>query len=394
MKKLFLLIIPVFLFITAATMAQTIKMNEIYSRGGGTVYTDPDWIEIYNSGNTSADISGYKIYDSGGQGGTKPKMTFAAGTIIPAKGFLAVVTDISTSTDPSGFGLSSSGEQVWLEDAAGTVIDNVTFPAMAETQTYSRIANGSTWGLVSVMTRGLSNSIIVMNEIYSRGGSTAHPEADWVELYNSSSATVDISGYKIYDSGGQAGTKPKMTLAAGTTIAAKGFLVITTDISTSTDPSGFGLSSSGEEVWLEDNTGVVIDDYTFDAMTETQSYSRVPNGGTFYLVNTVTRGTANQSTVAVEKESKELPSGFALLQNYPNPFNPSTIISFQLPAESFVELKVFDAIGREVTTLVNETKSPGYHQVKFDAGKLSSGIYFYQLKSSNFTQVRKLMFLK
>jgi len=87
-------------------------MNEIYSRGGGAVYTDPDWLELYNSSAAEVDITGYKIYDSGGNGGTKPKMTFASGTKIPAKGFLAVVTDIPTTTDPSGIGLSSGGEEV------------------------------------------------------------------------------------------------------------------------------------------------------------------------------------------------------------------------------------------------------------------------------------------
>ncbi len=132
-----------------------IKMNEIYSRG---VPTDPDWIEIYNGGSTSTDIGGYKIYDGGGQGGTKPKMIIPTGTILPAGGYFVIVTDIVTTIDPSGFGLSSAGEEVWLEDKTGTVIDNVVFPVMDVTQTYSRIPNGSaTWALTSNITRGTVN---------------------------------------------------------------------------------------------------------------------------------------------------------------------------------------------------------------------------------------------
>ena len=132
-----------------------IKMNEIYSRG---VTSDPDWIELYNGGTTAVDIGGYKIYDIGGQGATKPKMVIPTGTTIPAKGYYVVVTDIPTSTDPSGFGLSSAGEEAWLEDKTGTVIDDVVFPAMDVTQTYSRIPDGSTtWALTSNMTRGAAN---------------------------------------------------------------------------------------------------------------------------------------------------------------------------------------------------------------------------------------------
>jgi hypothetical protein len=164
--KLFLTLIAVSLLfiscsreepaVTQTVVAPTIiKMNEIYSRG---TTTDPDWIEIYNGGTTSTDIGGYKIYDSGGQGGTKSKMVIPTGTVIPAGGYYVVVTDISTTVDPSGFGLSSSGEEVWLEDKSGTVIDDVVFPAMETTQTYSRIPNGgSTWALTSNLTKGAAN---------------------------------------------------------------------------------------------------------------------------------------------------------------------------------------------------------------------------------------------
>jgi hypothetical protein len=132
-----------------------IKMNEIYSRG---VTSDPDWIEIYNASSFAVNLGGYKIYDVGGQSGTKPKMVIPTGTMIPAKGYLVVVTDIPTTTDPSGFGLSSAGEEAWLEDATGKVIDDVVFPAMDVTQTYSRIPDGSAnWALTSNMTKGAAN---------------------------------------------------------------------------------------------------------------------------------------------------------------------------------------------------------------------------------------------
>ena len=96
-----------------------IKINEIYSRG---VTSDPDWIEIYNASSFPVNLGGYKIYDVGGQSGTKPKMVLASGTVVPAKGYYVIVTDIATTVDPSGFGLSSGGEEVWLEDALRFVV--------------------------------------------------------------------------------------------------------------------------------------------------------------------------------------------------------------------------------------------------------------------------------
>lgn len=133
-----------------------IVMNEIYSRG---IASDPDWIELYNGADVAVDISGYKIYDNGGFSGTKPKMTFPAGTSIPAKGFLVIVTDIPVSIDPSGFGLSSNGEEVWLENNKGNVIDNVIFPALAVDQSYGRKPDGSAnFFIFTQVTRGASNN--------------------------------------------------------------------------------------------------------------------------------------------------------------------------------------------------------------------------------------------
>jgi len=96
----------------------------------------------------------------------------------------------------------------------------------------------------------------------------------------------------------------------------------------------------------------------------------------------------------VEVEISSLPKEFMLTQNYPNPFNPTTVISYQLPMSSNVSLKVYDAIGREVATLVNEVKDAGYYSTTFDGTKLSSGIYFAKLSSEGKSQIRKLMLLK
>ena len=101
-------------------------------------------------------------------------------------------------------------------------------------------------------------------------------------------------------------------------------------------------------------------------------------------------------------ENKSVPDKFSLEQNYPNPFNPSTKISFAIPTQSFVTIKVYDILGRQVKTLMNETKSPGYYEINFNAATLPSGTYIYEIRAGNpssgsgqsFVETKKMILLK
>ncbi|MBM3421059.1 MAG: lamin tail domain-containing protein [Bacteroidetes bacterium] len=140
--------------------AALIVMNEVQPRG--TTGADADWVEIYNGSDNPVNISGYKIYDSGGQSGSKAKMTFQNGTIIPAKGFFVIVVDDAATANPAGsnFGLSSGGEQVWLENADGFIIDTFTFLSTPDaSHTYGRKPDGSsTFVFFTQITKGSSNN--------------------------------------------------------------------------------------------------------------------------------------------------------------------------------------------------------------------------------------------
>jgi len=92
--------------------------------------------------------------------------------------------------------------------------------------------------------------------------------------------------------------------------------------------------------------------------------------------------------------SAALPSKFQLEQNYPNPFNPSTVISYELPSDSRVELKIYDMLGQEVATLVDGEQSAGYKSVRFIATDIPSGVYFYRVKAGEFTDIKKMLLLK
>ncbi|HVN48243.1 MAG TPA: glycoside hydrolase family 9 protein [Bacteroidota bacterium] len=91
---------------------------------------------------------------------------------------------------------------------------------------------------------------------------------------------------------------------------------------------------------------------------------------------------------------KEVPQGFALYQNFPNPFNPSTVIRYSLPVTNYALLKVYDILGREIATLVNERQTAGVHQVVFNASKFASGVYFYQLQCGATCVTKKLVLMK
>lgn len=113
------------------------------------------------------------------------------------------------------------------------------------------------------------------------------------------------------------------------------------------------------------------------------------------------------TSLSGERWSKEIkviagaPDKFELFQNYPNPFNPTTTISYQLPADSKVTIKIYDVLGKEVSTMFDGTQKAGYYENRFDAGRLSSGMYIYRLiaksnngKSGEYSSIKKMMVLK
>ncbi len=201
--------------------------------------------------------------------------------------FTSVVMTASGNTYSADIPAQSGGVTVTYYIHALNVIDKAsTSPANAPTTTAAYTVGAA---------------LIVMNEIQARGV-TGDP--DWIEIYNGSDSPVNISGYKIYDSGGQSGSKPKMTFPTGTTIAAKGFFVVVVDDAATANPAGsnFGLSSGGEQIWLENASGYVIDTFTFGVTADaTQTYGRKPDGSTTFVVFTqITKGSSNNNAATAK----------------------------------------------------------------------------------------------
>ncbi len=136
----------------------------------------------------------------------------------------------------------------------------------------------------------------------------------------------------------------------------------------------------------------------FGNSNSTKMYSFADNnlstGKYLYRLKQIDNDGQYKYSESIEVDFNALPVEFSLWQNYPNPFNPTTNITYSLPSSQFVTLKIFTLLGEEIATLVNEPKEAGSHTINFDASKLTSGIYLYQIQAGQFNQVRKMLLLK
>jgi hypothetical protein len=160
--------------------------------------------------------------------------------------------------------------------------------------------------------------------------------------------------------------------------------VFGTNIFLGTD-GGIFLSSNNGAMWAEVNTG----------LPKGSVLSLAVSRNTLYAVGlTLYRRPLVDFITSVNNQITELSTRFELAQNYPNPFNPSTTISFSLPSGSFVTLKVFDVMGREVSTIASEELQAGYHSRQWNAPQFPSGIYFYRLQAGSYTETKRLVLLR
>jgi len=169
------------------------------------------------------------------------------------------------------------------------------------------------------------------------------------------------------------------------------------------DPSGHG---EGElSLGFIDVTTDATGNATFGASFLLETIALSPESLELQFVTATATDSANNTSefsicvtatvTLVEEESTEaIPVEFYLHQNYPNPFNPNTIINYALPENVNVELRVYDILGSEIATLVNEEKPPGNYEVEFNGTDLTSGIYFYRLKAGSFIETKKMVLMK
>lgn len=162
-------------------------------------------------------------------------------------------------------------------------------------------------------------------------------------------------------------------------------------------PSNFTLlvTLEADEYIYTDNTVTIGNDYSAKSYYVTCIYEDPwESAGETDPTNTVEVRLQIPQKIAASEYTIDQKNAYQLNQNYPNPFNPTTIISYSLPVSNHVTIKVFDILGNEVTTLLNEQKESGLHIIKFDASNLSGGVYFYKIQAGDYTETRKIVLQK
>jgi len=244
----------------------------------------------------------------------------------------------------------------WFEDPSKGLVNYSPFLQHPDT-TSTGIRNDTTFNYDS--------SSISITHVFHYGTPPSPPN-DVTELMSNGNLIIswnknpeyNIAGYRVYHGGFSGYSFP-------------GFVDVGTDT--------FYVSSS---LMITDTIGVTAYDQKATGTNDQE------NGNESWFT------TINNNVTKVNAHSGALPRLFSLSQNYPNPFNPSTIISYQLPTNSLVTLKVYDILGRDIKTIINERQTGGPHSVTFDASNLASGVYFYRLQAGEFVQTRKLVLMK
>jgi hypothetical protein len=156
---------------------------------------------------------------------------------------------------------------------------------------------------------------------------------------------------------------------------------------------GFEVERNSDSLWRK--IGFLEGNGTTNSPKEYSFQDKTFRDGKYtYRLKQIDRDGKFKYSQSVEVEISIVPKVFALEQNYPNPFNPTTIIRYDIPKDTRVKIVVFDMLGRQVKTLVDEETSSGRYKVQFNASDLSSGVYFYRLLTSDFIQTKKLLLMR
>lgn len=319
------------------------------TNGNGIYYSDDNgnsWSQINNSVFTNTSIPALIQYDSiifagayysGVYYSTDNGINWFQSPIITA-GHLPIYS--------LSFGLSSK-DSLNILIGTGNGVYNTTLSGINWIINDTSLVNHSIYCLVTNKANvyaGTSNGVFVSSDY----------GVSWVQKYNS------LSNHSIYS------------------LAVNG-----NNIFAGTDSNGVYLSTDNGVSWMESGLPYL------PAISLT-----IYNGILYAGGYGIWKAPLSELITNVKENHNIIPDNYSLYQNFPNPFNPSTTISFDISHSSFVTLKIFDMLGREIKTLVNGYKANGKYSVSFDASSLSSGVYFYEIESGDFSSIKKMILLK
>ena len=253
---------------------------------------------------------------------------------------------------------------------------------------------------------------VVINEINYHSSDDFNTE-DWVELYNNSEDTFDLSNWSIMDVNDNI-----FVISESTLIDPNSYIVFSQDIDSFNlfypevenviGNLGFGFSSSGDSLRLFNSENELMDLVEYD---DEIPWPTEPdgNGPTLELIDPFsdnnlaenweasegygTPGSINSNNLLIENPFSQ-PNKLNIFNNYPNPFNPSTTISFFIAEKLYTSIKIYDIKGNLISIILNQPMNPGYHSIPWNAESLNSGIYFLVLNAGDYSEKQKLILLK
>lgn len=297
--------------IVTTPLKGNLVINEVYTFSDQSSVDDLDYIELYNKSDRELDLSGLKLWESGGR---EEAWSFPQGKRIAARGLLVIECDKEgfhgDAVNYPAWGLSKGpDEYIVIADAEMEVIDSIACPSLKQNESYGRVTNGAnTWQIFAQYTRNadnagaarqpITNTIgLYVNEVFTNNQDNQSlswdDSRDFIELYNASDVTIDLSGFSINDDA--LDPAKKYVFPEGSTIAAKGFLTLDVYKKNSNGPV-FGLGKGGDWVFVYDGSGTLIAEMETPAFEDDEVYSvgRKTDGGSEIVVFTeVSKNSSN-----------------------------------------------------------------------------------------------------
>ena len=373
---------------SAIYLAPILVINEFLA-SNDTCCTDEsgeydDYIEIHNFGTAAADIGGYIITDEIGNYDDYYQIpTGNDSTIIEPGGFLLLWADKDSEQGVLHveIKLSVAGEQIglFMEDSI-TVIDTLTFAEQFDDISYGRYPDGSdSWHFMHPSPDTTNTAYNVIPAAFSLS-----------EPSNNTQITIDESNVNT----------GSITFTWGASSDANGDSLYYLMRAASAEIGDHGLDTNATSIdvaYLD-----IIEDMSENNVTAATL------GWTVHVTDGIDTVEADNAPFSITIDGANalsayleglIPDEFALHQNYPNPFNPVTTLRYDLPETDFVNITIYDMLGREVKTLINQTQDAGYRSVIWDAtndyGKpVSAGIYLYQIQAGEYISTKKMVLLK
>jgi hypothetical protein len=300
---------------------------------------------------------------------------------------------------------SLNNKNIYFTAIRGNNIFVSTF-GLLHNEIYFSSDNGEHWQVTNWIS-GIHVNVLSMNGIYVYAGTSFHglyfsPDngQNWIQtsLNNVTINSISVNETKIYvgtDFNGvyfSLDNGQNWTHASLTYNWIRALAVFNSNVFAGTYDSGIYYSSDYGLNWVHKNEG--LDNLRIKSLVITNGYIYAGTYGSSVWKRSLS------DIIGINTIGFQIPLNFSLSQNYPNPFNPTTKIKFDIPPDSRlrgndnVTLKIYDALGREITTLVNEQLKPGTYEIEWDGSNYPSGVYFYKLLTADNSETRKMVLIK